>query len=242
MKYGSITTGIIADGLVFNMDAANRASTIPSTSTLKTFNTLNTSISGSIITDATWEDGSPPTFDFDGSDGYIDFGDNDIFTFGNGTNDEPFSIFSWIKIFATTSQGIVTKYGSSTSLREWLFYTTGGKLRLLLWNGSTNNFATGTTTFSTDTWYNIACTYDGRGGSTAYNGINLYINSVLESVTTSGGSYTAMNNTSQPVQIATHSGGSFLNGNIGPTQIYNRALSANEVLHNYNALKGRFGL
>ena len=25
MKYGSITTGIIADGLVFNMDAANRA-------------------------------------------------------------------------------------------------------------------------------------------------------------------------------------------------------------------------
>ena len=30
MKYGSITTGIIADGLVFNMDAANRASTIPS--------------------------------------------------------------------------------------------------------------------------------------------------------------------------------------------------------------------
>ena len=67
MKFGSVTTGIIADGLVFNMDAANRASTIPSTSTLKTFNTVDTSISGSIITDATWEDGSPPTFDFDGS-------------------------------------------------------------------------------------------------------------------------------------------------------------------------------
>ena len=30
------------------------------------------------------------------------------------------------------------------------------------------------------------------------------------------------------------------NGNIGPAQIYNRALSANELLHNYNALKGRF--
>jgi hypothetical protein len=25
-------------------------------------------------------------------------------------------------------------------------------------------------------------------------------------------------------------------------QAYNRALSASEVLHNYNALKGRFGL
>ena len=28
-RVGSITTDIIADGLVFNMDAANRASTIP---------------------------------------------------------------------------------------------------------------------------------------------------------------------------------------------------------------------
>ena len=31
-------------------------------------------------------------------------------------------------------------------------------------------------------------------------------------------------------------------GIIANSQIYNRALSANEVLHNYNALKGRFGL
>ena len=46
MKYGSITTGIIADGLVFNMDAANRASTIPSTSTTTAFNTVDTAISG----------------------------------------------------------------------------------------------------------------------------------------------------------------------------------------------------
>jgi hypothetical protein len=32
------------------------------------------------------------------------------------------------------------------------------------------------------------------------------------------------------------------NANIYNFKIYNRALSANEVLHNYNALKGRFGL
>ena len=33
-----------------------------------------------------------------------------------------------------------------------------------------------------------------------------------------------------------------LNGNIYNASIYNRALSASEVLQNYNALKGRFGL
>ena len=32
------------------------------------------------------------------------------------------------------------------------------------------------------------------------------------------------------------------NGNIGSIQLYNRALLASEMLHNYNALKGRFGL
>ena len=29
MKFGSITTGIVSDGLIFNMDAANRASYVP---------------------------------------------------------------------------------------------------------------------------------------------------------------------------------------------------------------------
>ena len=33
-----------------------------------------------------------------------------------------------------------------------------------------------------------------------------------------------------------------LNANIASLQLYNRALSSTEVLHNYNALKGRFGL
>ena len=32
------------------------------------------------------------------------------------------------------------------------------------------------------------------------------------------------------------------NGNIGCVQIYNRALSASEVLSNYNGLRGRFGV
>ena len=36
--------------------------------------------------------------------------------------------------------------------------------------------------------------------------------------------------------------GGYLNGNISQTSIYNRALSATEVLQNYNATKTRFGL
>jgi hypothetical protein len=46
-RVGSITTDIIADGLVFNMDAANRASYIPDATTA--FNTIDLSNSGSLI-------------------------------------------------------------------------------------------------------------------------------------------------------------------------------------------------
>ena len=35
-------------------------------------------------------------------------------------------------------------------------------------------------------------------------------------------------------------GGRFFNGNIGVAQIYNRALSATEIVQNYNALKSRY--
>ena len=41
-RVGSITTEIIEDGLVFNMDAANRASYIPDATT--TFNTIDLSL------------------------------------------------------------------------------------------------------------------------------------------------------------------------------------------------------
>ncbi len=171
---------------------------------------------------------STNSFTFDGIDDYVDCGDNDNLSFGNGTTDSPFSISTWIKIGQTTAQGIVTKYGSGSSTREYTFYTTSGKLRLLLWGNGTNNFATGSTTLSTNTWYHVACTYDGRGGSTAYNGITLYINGVAESVTTSGGSYTAMSNTSQNVEIGKYSTNELL-GNIDETAIFSSELSQSDI-------------
>ena len=54
-------------------------------------------------------------------------------------------------------------------------------------------------------------------------------------------------NVSSPLGVAI-GGDPYLNnsrwlvGNIATAQIYNRALSASEVLQNYNATKGRFGL
>ncbi len=172
---------------------------------------------------------------FDGVDDFVNVADNNNLSFGDGSTDSPFSISAWIKIGQTSAQGIVTKYGSTTATREYLFYTTGGKIRLLFIdaNNGANNFATGTTSLSINTWYHVACTYDGRGGSTAYNGMTLYINGVSESVATSGGSYTAMSNTSQSVEIGKYSTNELL-GNIDEVSAFNTELSQANVTDIYN--------
>ena len=233
-RVGSITTAIIADGLVFNMDAANRASTIPSTSTTKTLNTLNLSQSGSIITDATWQAGSNPTFDFDGSDGYI----NTNFTIDNSYSE--LTLSAWVNYtnFNGSYPAVMGQWVNSNFLDStWLMYVwPTGKINTIFTSGDHYVQAGYNTALSTGVWYNITTTWDGSI-------VKQYINATQDGSTPSlaslnNGASTMLigawlNNAQSGIQLA-------LNGEIGPIQVYDRGLSANEVLHNYNALKGRF--
>ena len=49
------------------------------------------------------------SLDFDGSVDYVSITDDDVFSFGDGSNDSPFSVEAWVYFDATTSQGIVSK-------------------------------------------------------------------------------------------------------------------------------------
>ena len=256
-RVGSITTEIITDGLVFNMDAANRASTIPISTVTTSFNTVNLSQSGSFSDNGIFDSSTiTPSFAFGGTDDYINCGDHANLSFGNGTNDLPFSVGAWVKITDTNINRIVCKssnLGGSVK-GEWVFSTGTGARVALLWLSSEGagssgpyQIGVGSTSLSShlNTWVYLAATYDGGGGATAANGIKVYFNGVLESMSTlTSGTYVAMENTVSPLVIAADPGYSsnYYSGNIGPIHIYNRALSAKEIRHNYNALKGRFGL
>ena len=74
-----------------------------------------------------------------------------------------------------------------------------------------------------------------------YDGTNasMYINGVL----VSGPTAKAWNTVANNAQVGRQTNGSeYWNGNIAQVSIYNKALTAAEVLQNYLALKGRFGL
>jgi hypothetical protein len=85
---------------------------------------------------------------------------------------------------------------------------------------------------SQNTWTNLVGTYN---GST----ITLYKNGVLQA----SGSSTRTINFTNGLRLGAFTGNTeYFNGDAAFLQIYNRSLSAAEVLQNYNAIKGRFGL
>jgi hypothetical protein len=90
-----------------------------------------------------------------------------------------------------------------------------------------------------NTWTHVALVRNGAD----YTG---YVNGVLDNNTYSTTTNTATVATT-PFWIASNKTGpttpaAAFAGNIYSNQTYNRALTASEVLQNYNATKGRFGL
>jgi hypothetical protein len=83
------------------------------------------------------------------------------------------------------------------------------------------------------TWYNICVTY-----SSTDNQCKMYIQSVLED--TKG--VTNPTGLTGNFYIGRSTGGGYLGGRVSNFMFYNRVLSESEVLQNYNALKGRYGL
>jgi len=116
---------------------------------------------------------------------------------------------------------------------------------------STSNIARVKVNYTKGVIYHAIGTYD---GSSAY-GLKLYLNGsyVSNGFNYSSGS-TGANQLSGPIRYSTLTNGfvignnngidanRFWTGNIYEMRIYNRALTAAEVLQNYNATKGRFGL
>ena len=95
-----------------------------------------------------------------------------------------------------------------------------------------NTFWTPNVTVDVGSWQMCALSWN---ATTA----NFYKNGILRNTL----SYTQGSVTTATYYIgASHANPRFINGRIAIAQIYNRALSADEVLQNYNATKTRFGL
>ena len=112
---------------------------------------------------------------------------------------------------------------------------------MLWYNGSTVDLyindiiiANSGTFIQPNTWYFVVGTYNGTTGC-------LYLNGILNA---SGNVSTVSNSTNASFDIGRYEfvDRRHFTGNISSALVYNRALSATEILQNYNATKSRFGL
>lgn len=173
------------------------------------------------------------SLDFDGIDDFVNCGDSDTFTFGDGTTDSPFSVSAWFKADTLTGNERFT-IGKFDSGAEWLMQGRETFISMALYektNAGHSLQTKYTATINTGVWINVIFTYDGSSETT---GCKMYINGSLVSTSnTKGSDYVAMGNKSSDLKIGARSGKEF-DGKIDETAIFSSELSLSDVSTIYN--------
>ena len=173
---------------------------------------------------------------------YVSVQDSEVLSFGDGTDDTPFSLEAWIKMDDAQKFQIFAK-GVYFSTTEYIMEVNNDKkLRLNIYDDGEANLQITSyeTVLNTGVWIHVCATYDGRGGSSANSGIKLYVNGSSVTVDTSvtHGTYEAMHNEGGDLHIGRNDS-DYAKGLIDEPRIYSKELSASEVLKNYNIGKGK---
>lgn len=210
---------IVKNGLVLCLDAGNIKSYVGSGTSWKDLS--NNGNSATLTNGPTFSTSNGGIFTFNGSSNYV--------TTNLLLSQTSYTKCAWFNTSNTTYANNILSGGSNAQHAFWLGTTQN------LCAGHNGGWYTvqGSTTISLNTWYFGAVTYS----STA--GWNLYVNGRLESTSASTTTFTG---NTQNVYIGAYDSGNFFIGSIGVGEIYNRVLSADEILQNYNATRRRFGL
>jgi hypothetical protein len=242
------TGGIVTNGLVLNLDAA-KVDSYPGTGT--TWRDLSgNNNNGTLVNGPTFSGiGKQAAIVCDGTNDYIQVLDNASLDFGSGS----FTVEYWFRKLAATAGGFdniwgVNKWntGASPGTNEWGLAIgngatgTGNQYGFIVESGSVGYGISETTTtqLSLNTWYQLVGQRDGANFKTYLNG-TLTMNVTASGFTTSS----IINNVERNLRINNSAVNSFYtNVDNANVKIYNRALSADEVSQNFNALRGRYGI
>jgi hypothetical protein len=165
---------------------------------------------GALLESVIAQSGGRHFLDFDGIDDYASIPDSDALSVGDGITDTPLTFEAWVRPDSiTTKQNLISKWGDSGN-QEYRLYIASGIIRLDLFDNSSQAMATAYTSNNQAAlvggWHHLAVTYDGRGGSTAANGIVIYIDGVAVAVTRSNNaSYVSMENGTAALQLGRES-------------------------------------
>ena len=218
---------IIPDGLVFYFDPINTRSYAGTG--LTGFNLIDTSIVGTFTGGPVYDSANKGSINFDGVDDRISFSFNSALDIS-----QSITIEAYIKpkSYPTAGGGgmILTKVAS-----YYLEFASTGKIRVYFDGLNSPGYHDSVNTVPLNKWTHVVVTRDSSNST-----INIYINGVLDKTVTGITGNISVQQTWNLAMGGYNGGGYLFVGLITCGKIYNRALSASEILQNYNVTKKRF--
>lgn len=173
------------------------------------------------------------SFSFDGSNNFASFGNGSTISSIGGTSN--ITVEAWLKYDSYVGSGgsrtysVVTHKGTPWT---WLMENPSNRGRIRFTIGGADVSCADPDVHPLSTWMNWVGTYDGAN-------MKFYRNGVLKNTVASTGT---LGSNSVSAAIGEYNNDYRMDGDVSIVKIYNRALTATEVLQNFNALRGRYGL
>lgn len=223
----SYAPSIITEGLVLYLDAANVKS-YPRTGTAwidLSFSKNN----ASIVSGITFSNTNAGVLNFSSVDGAVTCPNSSSLQISTNI-----TLSIWMNLNTVTLGPVITKGTSDNTSYDYMMVMSTGT-NVGFWKTSSSGVTASITSSNASynsQWVNLC---------TTFNGTNCIIYRNGSAILTSGMTGNIRTNT-QDLRIGQGNGNLHQGGDYSCIQIYNRALNSDEVLHNFIALRGRFGI
>jgi hypothetical protein len=223
--------GIVTDGLVLCLDAANRKS-YPGTGTASN-DLSNIGNNGILVNGVSYSTTNNGIFTFDGTNDTINCGAASQI----GSSLTALSVEVIVRPTTAATKLIAENGTSFTTDTFYLAQEDGSNFSFSIYGPGGQDMVKANFTYSTNTWYHLIGVWKSNIRNKLYsNGIN---------VTTAGAGTirSSVQNGNTNLFIGSRNNSQFFfSGDIALVRIYNIELSAEQVIQNFNALRGRFGI
>ena len=216
---------IVTGGLVLNLDAGNPYSYNPDNTGSTVWTDVSyTTTGGTLVNGTYYTDG---TMTFDGVDDYINCGTQiDLSQYST------FSVDIWVNPKSLTgvkSAFAIADNPSATGWQHWIG-TNGNNFYVEMRSGNLDKSLSASGAVL-NTWSHI---------TTVWNGTTLFL--YINGVERTSIAASAITNSLKRLYIGYFPSYAVWNGYVSNTKIYNRALTQAEIIQNFNALRGRYGI
>jgi hypothetical protein len=222
--FGTTGWGIVFNGLVLNLDAANTVSYPGSGTTWR--DVSGNGNNGTLVNNPTYSAGGGGYFSF-GSAG----SQRTSFTYQTPqqTASTSFTWSIWTYPVANSDGYVLMGYRGTTPLKFYKLTTQ----KFEMYPAEIFHL------FTLNVWQNICVIYDGTQAGTA--NMKMYVNGTQ--VGLRDGQQPDLLSSNMPFYVGGDpTAGEYATARIGQVSIYNRALTTQEITQNFNALRGRFGI